>query len=281
VPWSPPGHCSFVGRMSCDSHPSAAARRDLIAADGIQPRSANRMVLVEQSVRRAKRSCERPARKRRSRMDGALAVALLLMANEHGLQHASGKKAGVKRRYPPLTLEDPEPVSPTFAPLEQEHRLYPLAAWAWWHANDLAPAARRGLLVALARAWPVKGRRKSRHHRGFFAAMLKAADVDTPEIAKTLCVTNGEVEDLARDYWADWRRSVEVARGLGGSDTDPPRDPRPRIHADHREPFDPSTQLGAILSRQERPGNDDWQRVETYLQGLGYANLEEFLNTRG
>jgi len=203
------------------------------------------------------------------------------MVHEDDHRNASGEKEGVKRRYPPLTLEDPDPASPTFASLEQEHRLYPLAAWAWWRADDLAPAARRGLFVSLACAWPVKGRRKSRHYRGFFAAVLKTADVETAQIAKTLCVTEGEVNDLARDYWSDWRRPIEDARGDGRRDTDPPHDPRPRIHADYPEPYDPSSKLGAILSRQENHGNEDWQRVDKLAQELGYEDLTDLLGSQG
>jgi len=205
------------------------------------------------------------------------------MAREDDPRNASGEKEGVKRRYPPLTLEDPDPVSPMFASLEQEHRLYPLAAWVWCHANDLAPAARGGLFVALARAWPVKGRRKSRHNRGFFAAVLKNANVETARIAKTFCVTEGEVNDLARDYWSDWRRPIEDARGDRRSDTDPPHDPRPRIHAesvdDDDMPYDSSTQLGAILS-QENQGNENWQRVDKLAQELGYKDLTDLLVNR-
>jgi hypothetical protein len=208
----------------------------------------------------------------------------VVMAHEDDPENARGEKEGVKRRYPSLTLEDTDPVSPTFASLEQEHRLYPLAAWAWSHANDLAPAARRGLFVALARAWPVKGRRKSRHYRGFFSAVLKKADIETALIAKTLCVTEGEVKDLACDYWNDWRRPIEDARGDGRRDTDPPHDPRPRIHADSVDdddkPYDPSTKLGAALSRQENRGNEDWQRVDKLAQELGYEDLTDLLVNR-
>jgi hypothetical protein len=190
------------------------------------------------------------------------------MENDDRPKNASGEKEGAKRRYPPLTLEDPDPVSPTFRPLDEKHEMYPLAAWAWWHANDLPPAARRGLFVALARAWPAKGRRKSRHYRGFFAALLKKANIETARIAKTLCVTEGEVNDLARDYRNDLHRQTEG---------------RPRIHVesvdDDDKPYDPSTKLGAILSHHENHGNEDWQRVDRLAQELGHEDMTDLLKT--
>jgi hypothetical protein len=97
-------------------------------------------------------------------------------------------------------------------------------------------------------------------------------------------VTEGEVNDLSRDYLKDWRRPIAGARGDGRNDTDPPYDPRPRVYADsvgvsNPEPFDPSTQHGAILS-QESHGDEGWRRVDELAQEFGYKGLTDLLNAR-
>src|SRR5271166_535010 len=188
------------------------------------------------------------------------------MAKAKAAARAGGKRAPVSRRAPPLTLSDPNPLAPRFAPLEQEHRLYAVAAWAYHHADDLSPRVRAGLFVALARGWPVKGRRKSVHNRGWNIVLLEAAHVETAEIAKILGITEAEVESRSREYWEAWRNPPEQDAAGQGAEGDQRQDRRSRIHAEpadgsEEEPFDPATPHGVILS-QETQGDEDARRVE-------------------
>ncbi len=204
------------------------------------------------------------------------------MAPEDARESATGKKEGEKHReWPLLTLENPDPTSPTFSALDSEHRLYPLAAWAYHHANSLDPATRAGLFVALARAWPLRGRRKSRHNRGFFVAILDRANIPTATIAQTFCISKGEVGDLLRDRRSDWLWPLSRARGDYHHNASGPYDPRPRIDVESADtmPFDPSTKLGAILSA-ENHGDENWRRVDELAHKLGYRDLADMLKTR-
>jgi hypothetical protein len=204
------------------------------------------------------------------------------MAPEDAHQSATGKKEGEKSRaWPSLTLEDPARTSPTFSALDSEHRLYPLAAWAYHHANSLEPAKRAGLFVALAHAWPLRGQRKSRHNRGFFVAILARANIPTAAIAQTFCISEGEVGDLLRDRRLDWLQPLGSATGDYRDDASKPRDSRPRIDTDpdDRAPFDPSTKCGRILS-QENHGDENWRRVDELAHKLGYQDMADMLKTR-
>lgn len=188
---------------------------------------------------------------------------------------ASGKKDGEKHRdRPTLTLENPDPATPTFSAIGPDHRLYPLAAWAYHHADRLESAERAGLFVALGRAWPRRGRRRSRHDRGFWVSWCFARNIPLAAIANKFCVSEGEVRDLERDYWKDWRQPIESARGDYLEDTDVPRDPRPRIDTDppDRAPFDPSTQAGALLSR-ENEGDENWRLARELVREHGDDDL--------
>ncbi len=204
------------------------------------------------------------------------------MASEDAPESATGKKEGEKHRaWPSLTLENPDPTSPTFSALDSEHRLYPLAAWAYHHANSLDPATRAGLFVALARAWPLRGRRKSRHNRGFFVAILARANIPTATIAETFWISEGEVGDLLRDRRSDWLWPLSRARGDYDDNASGPYDPRPRIDLDpaDTEPFDPSNKLGVILS-QENHGDENWRRVDELAHNLGYSDMADMLKAR-
>jgi hypothetical protein len=182
------------------------------------------------------------------------------MGREYENETASGEVEGVKHGdWPSLTLEDPHPATPTFSAIGSDHRLYPLAAWTYHHGDSLDSAVRAGLFLALSRIWP-RGRRQSRHNRGFWVAWCLARSIPTAAIADKFCISEGEVLDVRCDYWEDWRQPIERARGGHLDDTELPYDPRPRIDTEPHdsEPFDPSTEGGAALSREKERG-ENWR----------------------
>jgi hypothetical protein len=111
------------------------------------------------------------------------------------------------------------------------------------------------LFVALERAWPVRGRPKSRLTRGAFVAALVTAGVPKSRIAEHERLSPGEVSDLERDG----RRAAREA-----FQCDPPRidaDPRGEV------PFEPSTQLGAVMSSKP-DGGENLRRAGELLDEL-------------
>src|SRR5271165_1680975 len=118
--------------------------------------------------------------------------------DEHA--NVSGELEGEKHRdWPRLTLKGSSAFDPMYDEITEEHELYPLAAWGYHHANDLAPGARRGFFDALARVWPSRGRKKTRYKRGVVMSMLLAAGVSPTEVAEKWHVSPGEVTDSVRD----------------------------------------------------------------------------------
>jgi hypothetical protein len=108
------------------------------------------------------------------------------------------------------------------------------------------------LFVALERAWPVRGRPKSRLTRGAIVSALVASGVPKSTIAQHYRLSPGEVSDLERDA----RRAVGEA-----FQCDPPRidaDPRGEV------PFELSTQLGAVMSSKP-DGGENLRRAEELL----------------
>jgi hypothetical protein len=200
---------------------------------------------------------------------------VVVMAQQHHPPTAGGKKDGEKHRdWPSLTLENPTPATPTFSPIEADHRLYPLAAWTYHHADALSPAMHAGLFVALERAWPRRGRRRSRHDRGVWVSWCLGRNIPPAAIAGKFGISEGEVLDLRRDYWKDWRQPIETARGDYLGDSDVPSDPRPRIDADPPDsaPWDPSTQAGALLSR-ENEGDENFRLARELIGEHGDHDL--------
>jgi hypothetical protein len=92
---------------------------------------------------------------------------------------------------PPLELNAPRIDGPLYDTLEPGHPLYELAAWAHHHAPRLPTEARRGLFLALSRAWPrPKPRRtpRDRGQRAIQAAWLVAQGQSVEDVAAVLCV---------------------------------------------------------------------------------------------
>lgn len=88
---------------------------------------------------------------------------------------------------------------PSFRELEPADDLYPLAAWAHHHARFLPASARRGLFIALERAWPrTQGDTKDAETRALKAAWLAAHGKSAQDIAEVFCVTPDYARRLVR-----------------------------------------------------------------------------------
>lgn len=117
---------------------------------------------------------------------------------------------------PPLLLRTPQLDGPSYRELEPDHELYATAAWAYHHARRLPRELRRGLLVALAGAWPTtQGDRKERDHRAFMAWHLHRDTGSIERVADAFAVA----PDTARRWVRDVERELDPGRehpGPGG-----------------------------------------------------------------
>jgi transposase len=103
---------------------------------------------------------------------------------------------------PPLLLRTPEMDGPSYKELEPDDALYALGAFAYHHAGHLPRDARRGLLLALAAAWPTtQGDHKDRDHRSLMAWHLHRDTGSIEAVANAFAV--------AVDTAARWVRRVD------------------------------------------------------------------------
>jgi hypothetical protein len=138
------------------------------------------------------------------------------------------------RQLPLLFLSSANPRAPTFKLLEARDQLYPLAAWAFHHADALDPSVRRGLFRALARVWPVPGRPKIRDQAATTILVLIDAGVDLGTIAEQFGYTRKYVSELAR-------QAANSVAGLSDPDRYEYRiDCEPGNPAGRAEPYDPA-----------------------------------------
>lgn len=176
------------------------------------------------------------------------------------------REGGNHREWPDLVLLGGKPGDPTYPPIGEEHSLYALAAWVYHHAGELEQSSQTGLLEALGRAWPRRGRPKSRYVRGLFIALLIKSGVPEQKVAEKWWLTVGEVTDVVRDFCGA-RRNLKQGVEVEGD----------------REPYDPATQHGRLLSlsrEMAEQGNEDWRLAEELAQELGYASLADLANAR-
>ncbi len=248
-------------------------------------------VVGEHPTRPASRARVNPACSRRVRSSDAVRpvvvvelVVVMPTQDEH--RNTSGETDGEKHRdWPSLTLKGPSGFDPTYASIEDGHDLYPLAAWARHHADELSPAARRGLFAALARAWPVTGRRKRRYKRGVVFSLLLKHGVSSSQIAEKWHVSRGDVTDAARDAEAQAGLVSQARIVVANYDSFDDycnveaRAERLEENPQAHLPYDPATSEGAVLSRPPDEGNDDenWRLATELANDLGYKDLAHLL----
>jgi hypothetical protein len=184
-----------------------------------------------------------------------------------------------KSRLPWLLLSSGNPTTPTFRPLTYADPLYALAAWSYHHADALDPSVRWGLFEALAHAWPVRGRPKTRKNATFFVTLLLQACVSTQLIAKRFGFSRKYVNELAR-------ASTDMIEAM--------RDPermRYRIECEARkpnglaEPPDPAHVVGLLwMTEPEHTGVNTAPNflnvADSIAQELGYEDLIELQAAR-
>ena len=180
-----------------------------------------------------------------------------------GARRASREKDPEKsRQLPLLLLSSANPRTPTFKSLKAGDELYPLAAWAFHHADALDPSVRRGLFRALARVWPVRGRPKIGDQAATTILVLIDAGVDLGTIAEQFGYTRKYVSELAR------RAANSVA-----SLSDPDRyeyhiDCEPGNRGGRAEPYDPAG-VDGLLSI---PASADAQVEAAAADAVRHAN---------
>ncbi len=166
---------------------------------------------------------------------------------------------------PDLLLEGGLPSDPGLPSLSADDELYPLAAWAYHHADSLDQRLRRGLLEALFHAWPhPRGRRKSRYVQAIYFTALLDAGVPAERIAATWNVTEQEVKDASRDH----RRLAAETK---------PR--RLEVDDPDAEPYDPAGPQGPAFLPD--PDKAQFARhhglAEQLARELGFSSFRELL----
>ncbi len=195
------------------------------------------------------------------------ALALLVMTAEDADAAATGEKAAENTGgWPDLLLEGGSPSDRGLPALSSDHPLYPLAAWAYHHADSLDQRLRWGLFEALSYAWPPgRGRSKRTYEQGIYFTALLDAGVSVDHIAKTWNVTEGHVKDASRDH----RRLAAETR------------PR-RVEVDHSsgKPYDPALPYGpaflpARVDKQFLAQNH--ALADQLARDLGHRSFKELL----
>jgi len=97
--------------------------------------------------------------------------------------------------HPPLTLRMPRVDGPSYKALKPDHALYAMASWVFHHGDEQPRKARRGLYIALERAWPrTQGDGKSAEHRRLVAYSMHCGGDTIGDIAFVFDVQLGTVQ---------------------------------------------------------------------------------------
>jgi len=176
----------------------------------------------------------------------------------------------LKRRWPRLELERRDSDARALALLQVDHPLYPVAAWAFHHGDELDESSRSGLYAALEGGWPRgPGRSRTRRVARAIVAVLKEAGVRTELIASGLGRSVGDVQDLLRESAGSRppsRARITPLETPGGLP----------------KPYDPQTITGGMFARgpDELLFTREWELAEALARKLGFDSLPE-LHERG
>ena len=168
--------------------------------------------------------------------------------------------------HPKLDLERDDPDAKLCARLAVDDPLYPVAAWAFHHGDELDVDVRKGLYAALEGAWPVAvGRKRTRRTARSMVGLLSEAGVPVDLIAKGLGRPEKEIKELRSE--AARERPMRTARII----------PVP----EETEPYDPAEgEVGAVLARGPRSWSRTAQSPDVPLAmklavDLGFESLQD------
>jgi len=138
--------------------------------------------------------------------------------------------------HPPLILRMPRVDGPSYAKLKPDDPLYSMASWVFHHGDEQPRKARRGLYIALERAWPrTRGIHKITEHRHLVAYSMHCGGSSVGDIAFAFVVQPATV----RKWITETRREI---------DDEADTSPRIEVAVDADDPEDPASDLSYARS---------------------------------